>query len=198
MEWQRWYGIVAVVAIFLGGLIAFRSFLYEPFHIPSEAMYPTLPEGSLVFVKKLGYGDYGSMGVRLIKVPPTASVTRGELLLFRLAQDPKIVYVKRVIGLPGDRVHCAEERITVNGKPLEVAPDGTDDLYHYAKESIDNVTFTVAHLRSRPAQICDLVVPKDHYYMLGDNRENSKGSRHLGPVSREHLVGRVAAIIPLP
>jgi signal peptidase I len=193
--YSRWYGLMGPWVAFAAVVFLFRSFLYEPFRIPSEAMYPTLPKGSFVFVKKWGYGDYGSLGIGLFDAEPTAEVARGELLLFRLPVAPETVYLKRVIGLPGDRIQCSGEQIVVNGTPISATPLNSRGSHRFARETIDGVSFTVAHL-GFPAQHCELTVPEGHYFMLGDNRENSKDSRHLGPIPRGNLVGRVAATFP--
>jgi len=194
--YSRWYGLIGPWVGFFTVVFLVRSFFYEPFRIPSEAMYPTLPEGSFVFVKKWGYGDYGTFGVRFLDAEPTAEVTRGELLLFRLTNDSDTVYIKRVIGLPGDRIRCSKEQIVINGTPVSATPLEARGRYRLARETFDGVSFTVAHLDVRPAQSCDLTVPEGHYYMLGDNRENSKDSRHFGPIPRSNLLGRVALAFP--
>ena len=194
--YSRWYGLIGPWVAFTAVVFLFRSFCYEPFRIPSDSMYPTLPKGSFVFVKKWGYGDYGSLGIGLFHVEPTAEVTRGELLLFRLPSDPSTVYLKRVIGLPGDQIECAKEEIVVNGTPTVATPLESRGRYRFARETLDGISFTVAHLDIYPAQDCELTVPEGHYFMLGDNRENSKDSRHLGPIPRGNLVGRVALTFP--
>ncbi|WP_129781643.1 signal peptidase I [Peristeroidobacter soli] len=195
--YSRWYGLIGIWAAFTVGVFLFRSFAYEPFRTPSDSMYPTLPDGSFVIVGKWGYGDYGSLNVRFLDAEPTAAVARGELLLFRLSDKPETVYLKRVIGLPGDRIQCSKERITINGTPVAATPLDSRGRYGFARETIDGVSFTVAHLDRFPALDCDLVVPEGHYYMLGDNRENSRDSRHIGPVPRGNLVGRVALAFPV-
>lgn len=194
--YSRWYGLIAPWAAFAIVVFLIRSFFYEPFRIPSEAMYPTLPEGSFIFAKKWGYGDYSTFGVPFIRTEPTAEVTRGEVLLFRVPRDPDTVYVKRVIGLPGDQVVCSKEQIVVNGTPIAARPLNSREPYRFVRETIDGVSFTVAHLSVVPAADCDLTVPEGHYYMLGDNRENSKDSRHIGPIPRGNLLGRVALTFP--
>lgn len=194
--YSRWYGLVAIFLTYSCVVILFRSFLYEPFRFPSQSMYPTLPEGSFVFVQKFGYGSYGSLGVMVRRTNPTATVSRGELLLFRLPQDPDTIYLKRVIGLPGDHVECRGPQLIINGTPVPTTLTTADSEYQYATETFDGVSVTVAHLFKFPARDCDAVVPPDHYFMLGDNRSNSKDSRHIGMVPRTNLVGRAAVIIP--
>jgi signal peptidase I len=195
--YSRWYGLIGVWAAFTLAVLLFRSFAYEPFRTPSESMYPTLPEGSFVIVRKWGYGNYGSLGVRFVHAEPKVAVARGELLLFHLVNDPDTVYLKRVVGLPGDRIQCSKDRIAINGTPVPATQLDSRGRYRIARETIDGVAFTVAHWDERPAPDCDVVVPEGHYFMLGDNRENSRDSRYLGPVPRGNLVGRVALAVPV-
>lgn len=194
--YSRWYGLISVVLLFYFGVLTFRSFCYEPFRLPSDAMFPTLTDGSFMFVKKWGYGDYGSMGVRFVRTEPTAEIKRGEIVLFRLSQKiGDVVYVKRVIGLPGDRVQCSGDRLIINDRPVPIASPESRGVYRFAVETLDGVSFPVAHLPARPAPGCDLVVPERHYFMLGDNRDNSRDSRHFGPIPSGQLVGRMAFAI---
>ncbi|HEY5757212.1 MAG TPA: signal peptidase I [Steroidobacter sp.] len=193
--YSQWYGVVGIWVAFTVAVFLFRSFCYEPFRLPSESMYPTLTKGSFVMVRKWGYGDYSTLSVRFLRTEPTVAVARGELLLFRRPDDPDTVYLKRVIGLPGDRIQCSKEQIVVNGTPISATPLDPRGRYRFASETIDDVSFTVAHLDVAPALDCELTVPEGHYYMLGDNRENSRDSRHLGPIPRGNLVGRVALAV---
>ena len=191
-QWySRWHGLIAGVFVLYLPFILIRAFLFEPFRTPSEAMYPTLPKGSVMLVKKLGYGDYRALGLPIWKSAPTVPVRRGELLLFRRVGDDDTVYVKRVIGLPGDHVECRGPQLFINGVAVPTTLGATANGYQYATELIDGVTATVAHLSGRFARDCDELVPQGHYYFLGDNRSNSRDSRYLGAVPRDRLVGRV-------
>lgn len=197
--YSRWYGLIAAVLVNYGVVILIRSFVFEPFRTPSEAMFPTLPSGSFVIVKKWGYGDYGSLGVRILRKEPTAEVERGDLILFRLSQNiDDVVYVKRVIGLPGDHVISSRTGLVINGKPVPTRAQGSRGHYEFRIENLDGLSFPVAYLPSHPAPDFEIVVPKGHYFMLGDNRDNSKDSRHFGTIPSGNLVGRVEYGIPGP
>ncbi|WP_129647424.1 signal peptidase I [Peristeroidobacter agariperforans] len=193
--YSRWYGLISTYAMYGLFALLFRSFLFEPFNLPSDSMYPTLTGGSFIIVKKWGYGDYQSLGVRLLDTEPRVPVSRGELLLFRLPNDPETVYLKRVVGLPGDRIQCLPERLIINGAAVPSGSANPRGAFVLANETLDSVTYTVARLPSRPASRCDLVVPEGHYFMLGDSRDNSRDSRYIGPVPSGNLVGRVAFAI---
>jgi signal peptidase I len=195
---SRWPALVGIPLAFAVTVFLFRAFVFEPFRIPSEAMHPTLPEDSLVAVKKLGYGDYGTFGVTLVRAKPTATVMRGELILFRLTGEPDTVYVKRVIGLPGDRIECRDHGLVINGAPVPRQLGASDGGYQYATEIFDGQPASIALLSDRRGADCDVSVPEEHYFVLGDNREQSRDSRHFGTVPRDNLVGRVAAPIKSP
>jgi signal peptidase I len=190
--YSRWYGLIAAVLVNYGVLVAVRSFVFEPFRTPSDSMFPTLPSGSFVIVKKWGYGDYGSLGVRILRKEPTAEIKRGELILFRRSQSiDDVVYVKRVIGLPGDHVLCSRTGLVINGKAVPTTSEESRGHYQFKMETLDGISFSVAYLPSRPARDFELVVPEGHYFMLGDNRDNSRDSRHFGAIPSGNLVGRV-------
>lgn len=193
--YSRWYGLISAYAVYAGFALLFRSFLFEPFNLPSDSMYPTMASGSFVIVKKWGYGDYRTLGVRLIDTAPTVPVARGELMLFRLPDDPDTVFLKRVIGLPGDRIQCSPERIVINNAPVPTTPLSSRGAFQFVTETLDGVTYTVAHLPDRRGAGCDLVVPEGHYFMMGDSRDNSRDSRYIGTIPRGNLVGRVAFVL---
>jgi signal peptidase I len=196
--YSRWSALVGIPLTFVAVVFLVRAFLYEPFRLPSESMHPTLPEGSLVFVQKFGYGDYSTFGITLVRARPTAAVTRGDLVLFRLSTDPKTVYLKRVIGLPGDRIECRSQGLIINGTPVPRQLEARDGGYQYATEIIDGRPASIALLPDRWSMECDVSVPEDHYFVLGDSRDNSRDSRHFGTVPRENLVGGVATHIKGP
>ncbi len=193
--------------------VGIRTFAYEPFHIPSASMYPTLLIGDYVFVSKFSYG-YSRYS--LLFSPPLFSgrvldsePKRGDVVVFRFPQDTSIDYIKRLVGLPGDRIQMKEGALYINGQPVqrrrvedfeqrdhfgnvvgrtkqweETLPNGvtyrTLDLYDFGREDNTGV-FTV---------------PAGHYFMMGDNRDNSQDSRvpvetgGVGFVPAENLIGR--------
>lgn len=180
-------------------VLILRSFLFEPFRIPSESMLPTLHEGDFIFVNKFVYGL--RLPVLNTKVVGLGEPERGDVVVFRLPSDPSVNYIKRVVGLPGDIVHYDErsKRLTINDKevPLEiVGPSELEPGRLLAEELLgDSEHFT---LLARGVQGIGGTyrVPEGHYFMMGDNRDNSRDSRYgeVGFVPEFHLVGRAERI----
>jgi signal peptidase I len=194
-----------------------RSFLYEPFKIPSSSMVPTLLVGDLILVNKFTYG------VRLPivnkKVIAVNDPQRGDVMVFKYPRDMSQDYIKRVIGVPGDKITYENKRLTVNGKPLSYAPqdDYLDDeapVYHQQlSEDLTGVQHRI--LNDKPAPTLNLssvydfphkdacqynedgftcVVPAGNYFMMGDNRDNSADSRYWGFVPDENIVGKAFVV----
>jgi signal peptidase I len=187
-----------IAGLILAGLIVLRLFIYEPFRIPSDSMYPTVPNGSFLIVDKRGFGNLGPF--RQFKRMPTAAIERGDLLIFYIGDD-YTVYVKRVIGLPGDRVTLEGRQLTINNVPIpaQVARSPVQVgrfQYQLASETIDGREVTIAWLPDRPSFGFDGVVPEGHYFMLGDNRDNARDSRFadIGFIPKEKMIGRVVKV----
>ena len=208
-------------------LIAFviRTFLFQPYNIPSGSMKPTLLVGDYLFVSKLSYG-YGPhsfdfhvslFGVDLIDFGPlpfkgrifASQPERGDIVVFKLPSNPRIDYIKRVIGLPGDRIQVKDGELYINGKkvkrerlPDEVVTDGPYAGMHIRRyrEILPNGRSYIIRdiFRDGPADNTqEYVVPPGHYFMMGDNRDNSTDSRfldHVGYVPYENLVGEAKII----
>ncbi len=200
-----------------------RTFFYQPFNIPSSSMYPTLKVGDYLFVSKLsyGYGKYsfnfslGLGGTTFIKCCPidfegrkvlADTPERGDVAVFKLPTNTEIDYIKRVIGLPGDRIQMKEGVLHINDAAVPkvriedyVDPDsdggGGLPIPQYQETLPNGLVYNV--LDSNPLSGADntdvYVVPEGHYFMMGDNRDNSQDSRFLdavGYVPLENYVGR--------
>ena len=133
-------------------VLVIRSFVFEPFRIPSGSMMPTLLQGDFIFVKKYSYGL--RIPVTETKIIETGAPKRGDVVVFRLPQDPSVNYIKRVIGLPGDTVLYKNHRLTINGEPVELErrPDGTTGAAVY-----------IEHLDDRSHDILSFRLPCEHH-----------------------------------
>ena len=207
--WLDWTaGLFPVIlAVFL-----LRSFLFEPFKIPSGSMIPTLLIGDLILVNKFHYGL--RLPVLNVKVTEGSKPERGDVMVFRYPPKPSLDYIKRVVGVPGDELAYLNKRLTINGQPVSTTavPDFFDeDVMRYHKqfeESFGESRHRVLNDDDRPSfvpgadefafkencrysvegVVCK--VPPGHYFMMGDNRDNSMDSRYWGFVPDKNIVGR--------
>jgi signal peptidase I len=180
-------------------VLLLRSFLFEPFRIPSGSMMPTLLEGDFIFVNKFAYGL--RLPVLNSKFVEIGEPKRGDVVVFRLPSDPSVNYIKRVVGLPGDVVDYDQgsKRLTINGMqvPVELLGDyESDPQYRLGRESLDGVEHSVLVMPGRLSLGGIYMVPEGHYFVMGDNRDNSRDSRFEGVefIPEERLVGRAVRI----
>jgi signal peptidase I len=175
-------------------VLVIRSFVFEPFRIPSGSMMPTLLQGDFIFVKKYAYGL--RLPVTEAKILNTGEPDRGDVIVFRLPSDPSINYIKRVIGLPGDRVKYERHRLTINGELVDLKQ-------HPAATNIDPRFVESLDEREHEIRIGDASnllrdgvydVPDGHYFVMGDNRDNSRDSRFIGAIPEANLVGEAVRI----
>ncbi len=188
--------IVPLLLIFI-----FRWFLFEPFVIPSESMIPNLLIHDHILVKKFTYGlkwPIGDGWLLQYKKPQ-----RGDVVVFRFPENRDVFYIKRLIGLPGDSVGVENGHITVNGKPWVLAPimESTyddEDLYNYFTESADGVKPHTVRLFATSSRAdgddSKFQVPKNSYFVMGDNRDQSRDSRSWGFVPEDLLVGKASLV----
>jgi signal peptidase I len=191
-----------------------RSFLFEPFKIPSGSMVPTLLVGDLILVNKFEYGL--RLPVLNTKITEGNKPQRGDVMVFRYPPKPSLDYIKRVVGVPGDEVAYVNKRLTINGKP--VATNALPDFYDedaipprfiaQFEEQLGDKKHRLLNDTDRPAFIpgaenfegrggCSYTVegvtckvPEGHYFMMGDNRDNSLDSRYWGFVPEKNIVGK--------
>lgn len=207
--WLDWTaGLFPVIVV----VFLLRSFLFEPFKIPSGSMIPTLLINDLILVNKFHYGV--RLPVLNTKILNNHSPERGDVMVFRYPPKPSLDYIKRVVGIPGDEVAYLNKKLTINGKPLpKVAlPDFFDeDAMRYAKqfqETTGERSYRLLNDDDRPAFIpgaddfkfkencrystegVTCKVPEGHYFMMGDNRDNSLDSRYWGFVPEANIVGK--------
>lgn len=208
--WWVEYGASFFPVILL--VFILRSFVVEPFKIPSASMLPTLHVGDFILVNKFTYGI--RLPVINKKIIGIGEPKRGDVMVFRYPEDPSLDYIKRVVGVPGDKVAYQNKRLTINGLPLEYVR--ADDYLHaerlhYSKQYTeklngiehrmlidDDAPAFISNVAQFPLQsdclyndagvIC--TVPAGHYFTMGDNRDNSRDSRFWGFVPEENIVGK--------
>ena len=189
-------------------VLVIRSFLFEPFRIPSDSMMPTLFDGDFIFVSKYSYGL--RLPVTNTLVVPTGTPQRGDVIVFRLPPNPKINYIKRLVGLPGDRIRVdAKNQLYVNDVAMPQEPGQAytgpkQGLWNYAGvPTASEVLGAKRHLimfANGSVKEGEWEVPAGHYFFMGDNRNNSKDSRWLdepdapGFVPEQNLVGKAVRI----
>ena len=191
--------------------VLIRSFLYEPFHIPSGSMKPNLLVGDYIFVSKYSYGysRYSfPFGLPIFKgriLSYLSQPKRGDIAVFRLPNNPEINYVKRIIGLPNDKIQIKEGVVFINNIPLKQIADGTyhdlsinKKLQKFQEEINLNQSISILDQEKTDQDDTGIyTVPENHYFMMGDNRDNSQDSRflqHVGYVPAENLVGKVSLV----
>jgi signal peptidase I len=207
--WLDWTAglFPVIIAVFV-----LRSFFFEPFKIPSGSMIPTLHIGDLILVNKFHYGV--RLPVINTKLTEGTAPQRGDVMVFRYPPKPSLDYIKRVVGVPGDEVAYLNKRLMINGAVIETKamPEFfDDDVMRYFKqyqEVLDTKTHGILNDDSRPAfvpgvddfafkdncrysvegVVCQ--VPEGHYFMMGDNRDNSLDSRYWGFVPDKNIVGK--------
>jgi len=175
-------------------VLIIRSFVFEPFRIPSGSMMPTLLKGDFIFVQKYAYGI--RLPVTETKIIETGSPERGDVVVFRLPSDPSVNYIKRVVGLPGDEIVYERHRLVINGETiqLEKGAEASNEEPRF-NETLGEREHDIL-IRNAAYSVRDGVyrVPEGHYFMMGDNRDNSKDSRFIGAIPETHLVGEAVRI----
>lgn len=175
-------------------VLIIRSFVFEPFRIPSGSMMPTLLQGDFIFVQKYAYGL--RLPVTETKIIETGEPKRGDVVVFRLPSDPSINYIKRIVGLPGDEIVYERHRLIINGETIELLKDAeASDEEPRFNEILGEREHNIL-IRNPAYSVRDGVyrVPKGHYFVMGDNRDNSKDSRFIGAIPETHLVGEAVRI----
>ncbi|AFU97878.1 signal peptidase I [Simiduia agarivorans] len=182
----------------LAFVLVLRSFLVEPFQIPSASMVPTLEVGDFILVNKYTYGI--RLPVTNTKIFSVNEPERGDVMVFFPPHKPDTYYIKRVVGLPGDEIIIDKGALYINGKKMPqsfvASLPVSNPQINVLEEDLDGVEHIVhqnIHL-GRYTQSGRWKVPAGHYFMMGDNRDNSSDSREWGPVSEEAIVGKAFAI----
>ena len=208
--WLDWTaGLFPVILV----VFVLRSFLFEPFKIPSGSMIPTLLVGDLILVNKFHYGV--RLPVINKKIIANNDPQRGDVMVFRYPVDPRQDYIKRVVGVPGDEVMFTNQALTINGQKVPLTAKGDfydEDSLRYSPQFLEKLgavehgilvdpkrqayygpdpkSFPMHENCRYTAEGVSCKVPAGHYFMMGDNRDNSQDSRYWGFVPDENIVGR--------
>lgn len=170
-----------------------RSFIVEPFQIPSSSMVPTLEVGDYILVNKYTFGI--RLPVVRTKVWSVNEPQRGDVMVFFPPHQNDTYFIKRVVGLPGDTITYRNKRLYVNGEPLKVDNSSSSDgRYQVSQEQLGEANHSFQVDARRPATNFSVVVKPGHYFMMGDNRDNSSDSRVWGQVPEKDIVGKAFAI----
>jgi len=217
--YSRWHGLVGIGAAFAALAFGVRAFLVEPFRFPSESMVPSIEARAHLIVKKWGYGNYGTYGIHLMRTGMSSGLQRGDIVVFEYPEDRSLSYVRRVIGLPGDRISYYNKRLKINDDEVQIRRIGD---YTYKDRAIPSLKYlerlgdreyailiepdapaVVPPVRAFPlsercayaAEGLSCRVPDGHYFVLGDNRDNSSDSRAWGFVPTRNMIGKVQYIL---
>ncbi|MBK8181683.1 MAG: signal peptidase I [Candidatus Competibacteraceae bacterium] len=191
-------------------VLVLRSFVVEPFRIPSESMVPTLLKGDFILVNKFAYGL--RLPVLNTKLAGEGKPARGDVVVFRYPPEPAVAYIKRVIGLPGDRLEYRRNQLFINEQPVplsSLSDDGAKETaYRQFTEQLGEVAHRIQLLANSRWGLGGLwsglqlrreadgafawsyQVPAGHYFVMGDNRDNSADSRYWGVLPEENLIGK--------
>lgn len=195
VEYARSFFPVLLIVLLL------RSFLVEPFRIPSGSMMPTLLSGDFILVNKFAYGL--RVPVLKKKMVEIGEPKHGDVVVFRFPEDPSVDYIKRIVGVPGDVIGYYKKTVYINGKAMTQQANGTyigsgagvnmsgalEQL-----EQLDQVKHHILIDPNAPTQEGEVRVPEGHYFVMGDNRDNSNDSRYWGMVPEANLVGKAFMI----
>jgi signal peptidase I len=217
--YSRWYGLVGIVAAFAALAFGARAFLFEPFRFPSESMAPSIEPRAHLIVKKWGYGNYGTYGIHAVRTGMSSGLQRGDIVVFEYPEDTSLSYAKRIVGLPGDRISYYNKRLKINDEEIQVRrigdyvhKDGPIRSLQYLERLGDHeyailiepeAPAVVPPVRAFPlnehcahtAEGLSCRVPDGHYFVLGDNRDNSSDSRTWGFVPARNIIGKVQYIL---
>jgi signal peptidase I len=217
--YSRRHGLVGIVAAFAALAFGTRAFLFEPFRFPSGSMTPSIEPRAHLIVKKWGYGNYGTYGIHLMRTVMSSEVRRGDIVVFEYPENRALSYAQRVVGLPGDRISYDNKRLKVNDQEAPRRQIG--DYAHKDRpirslqylERLGDREYPILIEAGVPAAIppvkafrfderCAYTresvschVPDGHYFVLGDNRDNSSDSRIWGFVPARNILGKVQYIL---
>lgn len=203
-------GLALIVIIFM--VVVFRSVFFEPFKIPTGSMIPTLKIGDFILVNKFAYGfkvpfsdlTIGSFNSDPIYLFGEKEIKRGDIIVFKYPKSPSVNYIKRVIGLPGETIEIKRKQVLINGKPLDIEQVPAANYMKNMDEKFrdNNLAFYKVKLKDRTfvyqvdkdnffkVDFEKREIPKNHYFVMGDNRDFSYDSRYWGVVPHKNIKGQ--------
>ncbi len=214
--YASWWGTLACFMLVASSIFTVRTFLFEPFSIPARSMSPTFNPGDYLIVNKQGVGNYLNLDMLIHKSEPTVKLNRGDVVVFQFPPSPQVQYIKRVIGLPGDTIIYRDKTIYIKpaclGSVESCAPltplkkeykftkveAGVE--HEYYQETAANVHYEIKqrgqyfdlakdYYAQAEHPVGEWLVPEKHYFVMGDNRDNSFDSRFWGFVPEGNLIG---------
>ncbi len=200
--------LISLLYAILAALII-RSFLFEPFSIPSGSMYPNLKVGDYLFVSKYSYGfSKHSLPFSIPLIPErilSKEPKRGEIVVFKTPEDNRTDYIKRVIGLPGDLLEMRDNLLFINEQQVEIKKINTEKYKSFNVEKVSEIlpsdlTYEIYEFEKTfegldTNNFRKIRIPDDNFFVLGDNRDNSQDSRFIGLIPRNNLVGRAEIVL---
>lgn len=217
--YSRWYGLVGIVAAFAALALGMRVFLFEPFRFPSRSMVPSIEPSAHLIVRKWGYGNYGTYGIHVMRAGMSSEVQRGDIVVFEYPEDTTLIYARRVVGLPGDRISYYDKRLKINDEEVPIRriadyadKDRTAPFLQYVERLGDREypilvepeapagapivrAFPFKDRCAYTAEGLSCRVPEGQYFVLGDNRDHSSDSRAWGFVPAINIIGKVEYIL---
>ena len=216
--YTRWYGLAAMFLSALASSLLIRVFVMEPFRLPAASMAPSLPAGTYILVSKWGYGHNSAFGVRAFSTPISAPLLRGDVIVFDYPENPAKSFIKRLVGLPGDKVVYRDKRLAINGVMVPTTDTGLiwestggQTRFKIFAEQLGTLPHNIMlDERARPLHspavrnfpqkdkctydetgfACE--IREGQYFVMGDSRDNSDDSRYWGFVPSSAIVGKVA------
>ena len=179
-------------------VLILRSFLFEPFQIPSGSMLPTLEVGDFILVNKYNYGlRLPIIGTKILSIN---NPQRGDVMVFKEPSNPNINFIKRVIGVPGDEIRYINKQLIINNQPIPkkhiVELRDEEGPYKIFEETIDDKSYKIRQdlMLQSLRTTSTWLIPKGHYFMMGDNRDRSNDSRYWGMVPEKNIIGKAVYI----
>lgn len=194
--YSKWYGLISIFLLLFLPLAVARTFYFQSFRLPSASMKPTVNPGDIFIINMKGCGNYKLFKIQVSKVKPSEAcrIHRRDIIIFEYPKDKNVDYIKRVVGIGGDKVSYHEKVLKINGKLIEDEVLSDNDKEIFLQENIDDTSYIIKHLTHRKVRDGDWLVPENQYFVLGDNRDNSADSRIWGFVPQENIIGKLVYI----